>query len=79
MTVGLRWQPVVLGSSHDSDALLAFSGDRLVAVVSKLGELHDELVGWWFVEATFEDTYRGHVNAFRQLADVEAWITKMSV
>ena len=74
MTVEIRWQPVVLNTTHDSDAMLAFVDDRLVAVVSRLGELHEEFVGWWFVEAIFDNARRTHIDAFKELSEAEAWI-----
>ena len=64
----------MLGSLHDSDGMLGFVDDRLVAVVSRLGSLHDDRVGWWFLEATFHHASPVLPDAFRELVDVEDWI-----
>ena len=76
MTVDIRWQPVILSTCYDSEAMLAFIDDRLVAVVSRLGDLHEGLVGQWFVEALFDDARRIPSEAFADLLETEAWIKR---
>lgn len=47
-------QPVRLDApDSDDDGVLVFRGDRLVAVASRLSDLHVGLSGRWFVEAAF--------------------------
>jgi hypothetical protein len=50
----LDFRPVrVATGSDDEDGLLAFAGDRLVAVLVRLSEMHDDMAGLWFLEASF--------------------------
>lgn len=72
MTVS--FEPVVLDSCVDNEAVLVFREGRLIAVVSRLGELHQELAGRWFVETTFDAGQRTPAHPFRDLSEVESWI-----
>ncbi|HEX8382095.1 MAG TPA: hypothetical protein VF592_01835 [Sphingomonas sp.] len=58
----------------DCDARLVFRGDRLAAIISQLGDLHNGLTERWFVEAVFEDVPMPKPGPFSALAEIEAWI-----
>jgi hypothetical protein len=47
-------QPVHVGNGIDEEGLLVFDeNQRLVAVLTQLGEQHDSLSGHWYLEAGF--------------------------
>lgn len=69
----IRFAPVTLPSDFgDSEGALVVWDDRLVAVVSRLGDLHGELLGRWFVEASFVEAKLPVGTAFLTLDEVEA-------
>jgi hypothetical protein len=71
----LDFRPVrVATRSDDEDGLLAFAGDRLVAVLVRLSEMHDDMAGLWFLEASFG--LRDERQTFPDLSSAEAWIRK---
>jgi hypothetical protein len=50
----MDFQPVrVATGSDDQEGVLAFANDQLIAVLVRLSELHEELTGSWFLEASF--------------------------
>ena len=50
----LSVQPVQVATGSDEEGLLVFDDDgRLVAVLTRLSELHDKLSGHWFLEVGF--------------------------
>lgn len=74
----VTFQPVMLHSDHGGDqGVLAFSGDRLVAVLTHLDSWHGALEGQWFVEAKFG--CRGdHLQVcFETLSEAEATLTAL--
>lgn len=71
----LSFQSVTLDSaSPDRDATLVFRDGRLVAVLSCLSEIHGDLGGRWFIEATFSDIPRRQPQTFGTLAQFEDWL-----
>lgn len=76
--MNLRFEPITLDCDDDSMAWLIFRDARLTAIVSRLGKLHEELEGRFYVEAVFDGMLRGKTESFRALADVEAWIARAS-
>lgn len=70
----IRFEPILLASADDCDARLVFQEDRLAAIVSRLGDLHDGLAGYWFVEAVFDGVPRPRADPFPALDDVASWI-----
>jgi hypothetical protein len=75
--MALTFQPVSLdGNAPDRDAMLVFREGRLLAVLTCLSDIHAELVGRWFVEATFGDLPSGHAPVFETLDGFETWLTK---
>jgi hypothetical protein len=67
-------QPVRLDTPDlDDDAVLIFRGDRLVAVASRLSDLHGELSGSFFIEAVFgpRDLHLG--STFASEKELRRW------
>jgi hypothetical protein len=73
--VVLSFQAVTLDSSSpDQEGTLVFRNGRLLAVVTCLSDIHPELAGRWFVEATFGSVPIVHPPAFETLDQFEDWI-----
>jgi hypothetical protein len=71
----LSFQTVELDAdTPDRDATLAFRDGRLLAVLSRLSDMHDDLTGHWYVEATFGDLPGGQPQTFVTLALFEEWL-----
>lgn len=70
----LKLEPVLVQTgSDDEEGLLVFADSRLVAVLVRLSDQHDES-GYWFLEAAF-----GMRDAHRTFADLEIaqkWISR---
>jgi hypothetical protein len=49
----LTTMPIRVATGHDEDGCLVFADDRLVAVLVRLSEKHEEVAGEWFLEAGF--------------------------
>jgi hypothetical protein len=50
------FQPVTIaGDTQDSEGVLAFDGGSLVAVLTRLSDMHGDMEGRWFIEAMFGD------------------------
>jgi len=69
----LTLRPVEL-IGPDREGRLVFLEERLVAVLSKLGELHEDATGHWFLEASFTPTSRSGAGPFATLEDALAAI-----
>ena len=69
----LEFRPVhVATGSEDTEGLLALVDEQLVAVLVRLSELHDELAGYWFIEAAFG--LRHSHRTFRDLDSAQQWL-----
>jgi hypothetical protein len=52
--MSLTLQPVRVGTGSDEEGMLVFDDDqRLVAVLTHLGDQYDSVSGHWYLEATF--------------------------
>jgi hypothetical protein len=52
--MSLTLQPVRVGNGSDEEGMLVFDGDqRLVAVLTNLGDQYGEVSGLWYLEAKF--------------------------
>ena len=75
----LHLQPVRVRNGSDEEGLLVFDEhQRLVAVLVRLSDLHEEqgLVGRWFLEVEF-GRMRGSDNpVFADLDEAQEWIAK---
>lgn len=71
--MNLDFRPVrVATGSDDEDGVLAFAGNRLVAVLVRLSKMHDNMAGLWFLEVGFG--LRDEHQTFADLSSAEAWI-----
>ena len=70
-------EPVTLDVfTGDEDGQLVFRHGRLVAVVSRLGDWHDDVQGHWYIEATFGEVPQPQPGTFASLPDVEQWLSR---
>jgi hypothetical protein len=73
--MALSFQPVTLdGTAPDRDATLVFRDGRLLAVLTCLDEIHDDLEGKWFVEVTFGRVPVMHPPVFETIDQFGAWV-----
>jgi hypothetical protein len=71
--VAITYAPARLDSAFgDSEAVLAMRDGSLFAVLSRLGDLHGDLFGYWYVEAIFTVDQEGLGGVFPNLDAFEA-------
>lgn len=72
----LRLQPVRIATGPDEDGMLVFAGGRLVAVLVRLSDAHEDLglAGHWFLETSYGLPSDGRVPAFPDLDAARTWI-----
>lgn len=71
----LRTEEVRLGNSGtDEDGRLVYAEDCLVAVLARLGSIHGEEAGQWFVETAYGRTARLNYSVFPDLGTALAGI-----
>ena len=71
----LRVEPASIAGS-DADGVLVFSEAGLVAILSRLSELHEDAAGQWFLEAGFGDLDRHKHGLFPDLDTAQNWIAE---
>lgn len=72
----LSHQPISLDTdTPDREGVLTFRDGRLLAVLSRLSDIHGDLEGHWFIEATFGPVPRRQPPAFGTLQQFEEWLT----
>ena len=70
-------QPVRVGTGADEEGMLVFDRDqRLVAVLTHLGDQHDGLSGHWFLEAGFGWLDGPNNPTFADLDAAQTWISQ---
>ena len=74
----LEMQPTRL-AADDADGLLVFSDARLVAVLVRLSEIHEDAAGQWFLEAGFGQLDRHKHAVFPDLETAKNWIAERMV
>jgi hypothetical protein len=68
-------QPVrVATGGLDEEGCLIFSDDRLVAVMVRLSDQHEEFAGEWFLEAGFGRLEGPQHPTFDDLEAAQTWI-----
>jgi hypothetical protein len=73
--MSLTLQPVRVGNDSDEEGLLVFDGEqRLLAVLTHLGEQYDGLSGHWYLEAGFGRLDARDPPTFADLEDAQEWI-----
>lgn len=71
----LAFQPITLdGNAPDQEAMLVLRGERLLAVLTCLSDLHADLEGKWFVEATFGDLPSARPFVFDSTDHFQMWL-----
>jgi hypothetical protein len=75
----LSFQTATLDTdTPDRNATLVFREGRLLAVLSCLSDIHGDLAGHWYIEATFGDLPGRQPRAFDSLALFEEWLATAS-
>ena len=73
--MALSYQDVTLDNdTPDREAMLVFRDGRLLAVLTRLSDIHGELAGHWFAEAVFETFASPLGPTFETLDHFEAWL-----
>jgi hypothetical protein len=72
--MSLTLQPVRVGNGSDEEGLLVFDEQRLVAVLTHLGEQYDGLSGHWYLEAGFGRLEARDPPTFADLENAQEWI-----
>lgn len=77
MTSNLNVQSIRVNTkSQDREGRLVLAGDKLIAVLVRLdGSEHEELRGWWLLEAGFGPCESVPAEFFANLEDAQEWIT----
>ena len=69
--MAITLEPIRLDAPFgDNEGMLAKRDECLIAVLSRLGELHGDLIGHWFVEAIFTS---GVVKVGHVFPDLQAF------
>lgn len=66
-------QKVTLDCQDDGEGVLVFRDGRFLAVACRLGDLHGELTGSWFIEAAVGSAEDWRGATFATLEEVECW------
>jgi hypothetical protein len=75
MAARYHLQPVRVGNGFDEEGLLVFDMDqRLVAVLVRLSEQHEEQAGRWFLEVGFGRLDGPNHPVFTDLDEAQDWI-----
>ena len=76
--MSLRLEPVQVATGLDNDGMLVFAGDRLVAVLVRLSDAHEDLgvAGHWHLEAGFGLRLTGKEATLLDLETSQTWISQ---
>ena len=75
--MSLHLQPIRVATGHDEEGQLVFTDDdRLVAVLTRLSGLHEDLSGHWFLEAGFMGPHGSGQPTFASLDAAQDWISQ---
>jgi hypothetical protein len=73
----LTLQPALVATGFDEEGLMVFDDrQRLVAVLTRLCDRHDEASGRWFLEAGFGCLDGPEHPTFADLQAAEAWLDR---
>lgn len=68
------YQPIRLDTDFgDSRSMLIFRDDRLMAILTCLGEHHEQLAGSWYLEAWFSEALTGPRRSFATVDEFRIW------
>lgn len=74
----LSKQAVTLDTdTPDRDGLLVFRDGRLIAVLSRLGDIHGPLEGHWYIESMFGDVPAFQPPTFETFRQFEDWLAEV--
>jgi hypothetical protein len=77
--MAITFEPTQLDSSFgDNEGVLARRDGRLFAVLSRLGDLHGDLLGHWYVEAVFTFPMEGAGGVFPNLDAFQAHVEQQA-
>lgn len=69
------YQEITLDTGDgDDQAVLVLRDGRLTAVLARLGAMHDDMAGMWFVEALFGTPPSNSRHMFGDPGDFVAWL-----
>lgn len=74
--MALTFQPVRVANGHDEEGLLVFADDRLVAVLVRLSQEHEDLAGRWFLETGFGRLDGPNHPTFSDLDAAQDWMAR---
>ena len=73
--MSLQLQPVRLATgSRDEESELVFADGRLIAVLVRLSDDHDDEAGMWFLEVGFGRADHPNPPKFADLDEAQDWI-----
>jgi hypothetical protein len=73
--MSVSFQEIMLDTGNTDDrAVLVLRNGRLIAVLSQLSEMHDDMAGRWFVEAVFGPTPSTDRHVFDDPTDFADWL-----
>jgi hypothetical protein len=73
----LRLQPALVATGFDEEGIMVFDGEqRLVAVLTRLSNQHDDASGRWLLEAGFGCLDGPEQPTFADLQAAEAWLDR---
>ena len=70
----LTLQPVLVATGEEGEGVLVFCNGRLVAILVRLSDLHEEQAGWWFLETGFGPLEGPQHPSFPDLDGASAWM-----
>jgi hypothetical protein len=71
--VSLTVQTIRIANRDDDHGALVFTGEFLIAVLSRLSSEHGDHAGWWYLECSFGPAV-DHRDSFPSLEEACAWI-----
>ena len=74
MPDSVTFKAVDVATSGQTEGRLVFYEGKLIAVITKLDNSHEEFEGKWFAEAFFNGLEHMQHETFASLQDVARWI-----
>jgi len=68
------FQEIMLNTDDTERAVLVLSDGRLMAVLSHLGAMHEDMAGMWYVEARFGDSVPQSRHIFADPQEFVEWL-----
>jgi hypothetical protein len=76
MADSVTFKEVDVATSGQTEGRLVFYEGKLIAIITKLDESHDEFQGKWFADAFFNGLEHMQHETFESLEDVARWIAE---